>query len=777
MTTFRAKNKLFWLNNQPVFIQAGEFHYFRTPPKEWRHRLNLLKDAGFNAVASYIPWLWHQVEEDMSDFDGHSHPMRNLEGFLDLADEMGFLIIPRPGPYIMAETINEGVPPWVFKNYPQAAFIDQYNKVQNIASYLHPDFLKCVRKWYQAIFQVLTPRQVTRGGKIIMIQLDNEMGMIQWVRNIIDTNPHTIQRFADYIKYSPEINHTERYPNENLEDYLKESILHPDHDTDSIILEDYRRFYRGYLKEYAAYLINQAVENGMEVPPIVNIHGFSNGGKTFPIGLSQLIDVMRLPGVISATDVYPRIIGEGNIHELYLVNEMTKALQNQEQALTSLEFQSGGNLDFSNMRSSFYDLHARLCISSGMRAINHYLFFGGENHPVLSETKRHDWGPPVRKDGSLRGQYHRYPKLSNALASYGQDLITAKPTHVTSIGFQLDTFMTEVNNETTYQATKIITHQRERILFDMLARGLTLSNRPFKAIDLDREDLDVSSNPVLWVMMEKQCHAATQQKLVNFVKDGGTLILAGRMCVEDFEHKSCTILQDALGIENLEVYPPFHTQNITIFNHRDVPVSFVETYQGDFAESFAHNDENAVVGFTVNIGKGKAFMLGAAMPIVTLVELDIMDELANRVDCPALLEMTDWVDANLSIGENGRFLFVNNYQDDPVTTTLYHEEQALFDGHEVHLPARQGAILPIEWQFEDEILFHYVTSEIRHITRKDDRLIFETAQEEFAAEISIQGYICQAAKVIEETEGMQRVALTSHTGKIVLKKNSGEQHK
>ena len=35
----------------------------------------------------------------------------------------------------------------------------------------------------------------------------------------------------------------------------------------------------------------------------------------------------------SATDVYPLYIHEGNIHQLLLVNEMTKALHNPQQAL------------------------------------------------------------------------------------------------------------------------------------------------------------------------------------------------------------------------------------------------------------------------------------------------------------------------------------------------------------------------------------------------------------------------------------------------------------
>ena len=290
MNRFFAQGGQFWLNSSPLLIQAGEFHYFRTPSEQWDQRLGLLKAAGFNAVASYIPWLWHQLEEGISDFDGHSHPLRNLAGFLDLAAEMGLYIIARPGPYIMAETINEGIPPWVFARYPQTTFISQDGKTQNVASYLHPDFLACVTKWYREIFSVLAPRQVTRQGKIILVQLDNEMGMIPWVRNIFDTNPHTLARFAASLKNAYGASLSSRYAASNLADFLEDSLAHPGGPTGSLVVEDYRRFYRKYLREYTSFLWAQAKTNGLEVPPVINVHGFMNGGKTFPIGLSQLID-------------------------------------------------------------------------------------------------------------------------------------------------------------------------------------------------------------------------------------------------------------------------------------------------------------------------------------------------------------------------------------------------------------------------------------------------------------------------------------------------------
>jgi beta-galactosidase len=770
MGRFYAKDGQFWLNNKPQFIQAGEFHYFRTPQDQWRHRLDLLKAAGFNAVACYIPWLWHQLDEDVSDFDGHSHPMRNLKGFLDLADEMGLLIIARPGPYINAETTNEGIPPWVFRKYPQVAFISQADEAQNIVSYMHPDFINCVKKWYKAVYEVLTPRQITHSGKIILIQLDNEMGMMPWVRNIMDTNPDTISRFSVYLKTTYGKHLSSRYPAENLTDFIRKTILHPGELYGEKIVEDYKLFYRNYLHEYTTFLWSEAKSCGLDVLPVINIHGFANGGKTFPIGISQLISVMRMDGMISATDVYPGAIGEGSFHQLLLVNEMTKALQYQEQPLFSIEFQAGGNQDFSNGQSSLYDLHSRLCISSGMRAINHYLFCDGENHPVLSSVKRHDWGHPVRKDGSLRKHYFRYPKLSKVLSSYGTDLILSSPETVTTIGFLLDYFMTEVNNKFSQEAANIITHQREVVLFDMIARGLSLTHRYFNAVEISSSDLDVTRIPLIWVMMEKQCNADTQQKLVDYVNQGGKLILAGRMCVEDFNGAECTILRDAIGINQINGDLPFVSSLINVLNYQDVPVSFLETYSGKFDEVFATRENGDIAGFIKFMGKGKVMMFGAAMAANTMDDLDIVHQMAMKMDCPSPFILSNWADVRLSRGENGSFLFINNYQDDLVETTIEYKEEVMFGGNSVLLPARSGLILPIDWRLNKDVNIHYVTSEIVEIVDDGSTIIIKTAQDEFFAEITLQGYRCEQSSTIKQDDGIQRIKLHGKEGVIVLRK-------
>ena len=43
------------INGERKFLVSGEIHYFRVPKSDWEKRLLLLKEAGGNCVATYIP--------------------------------------------------------------------------------------------------------------------------------------------------------------------------------------------------------------------------------------------------------------------------------------------------------------------------------------------------------------------------------------------------------------------------------------------------------------------------------------------------------------------------------------------------------------------------------------------------------------------------------------------------------------------------------------------------------------------------------------------------
>ena len=98
------------VDGTPRIIMAGEVHYFRVAREEWGQRLDLVVEAGLTAVASYIPWVFHELPDGSIDVEGRTRPERDVAAFLDLCAERDLMFIARPGPFVMAELKNEGIP-------------------------------------------------------------------------------------------------------------------------------------------------------------------------------------------------------------------------------------------------------------------------------------------------------------------------------------------------------------------------------------------------------------------------------------------------------------------------------------------------------------------------------------------------------------------------------------------------------------------------------------------------------------------------------------------
>jgi beta-galactosidase len=148
----------FIINGQRTWIASGSLHYPRVPRALWRDRLLKMKRAGFNCVQTYAFWNYHEVREGEFDFKDE----KDFGAFLDLAHELGLYVVVRPGPYVCAEWENGGYPVWLrFKP-------DVILRANN------PAFLAAVDAWYDQVFQILAPRQIQKGGSVIMVQLENE---------------------------------------------------------------------------------------------------------------------------------------------------------------------------------------------------------------------------------------------------------------------------------------------------------------------------------------------------------------------------------------------------------------------------------------------------------------------------------------------------------------------------------------------------------------------------------------------------------------------------
>ena len=157
--TFEAGKNTFLLNGKPFVIKAAEIHYPRVPDAYWEHRIEMCKSLGMNTLCLYVFWNLHEQKPDEYDFTGN----KDIARFCRLAQKHGMYVIVRPGPYVCAEWEMGGLPWWLLKKDVKLRTLDTY-------------YMERVRKFMKEIGKQLADLQITRGGNIIMVQVENEYG-------------------------------------------------------------------------------------------------------------------------------------------------------------------------------------------------------------------------------------------------------------------------------------------------------------------------------------------------------------------------------------------------------------------------------------------------------------------------------------------------------------------------------------------------------------------------------------------------------------------------
>ncbi|NXU82551.1 BGAL galactosidase, partial [Xiphorhynchus elegans] len=154
------EHNCFLKDGVPFRYISGSIHYARVPRPAWRDRLLKMHMSGLSAVQVYVPWNYHEMLPGVYDFSGN----RDVEAFLDLTAELGFLVILRPGPYICAEWEMGGLPAWLLW------------KPNIILRTSDPAYLAAVDSWLHVLLPKIKPHLYQHGGNIISVQVENEYG-------------------------------------------------------------------------------------------------------------------------------------------------------------------------------------------------------------------------------------------------------------------------------------------------------------------------------------------------------------------------------------------------------------------------------------------------------------------------------------------------------------------------------------------------------------------------------------------------------------------------
>lgn len=158
--TFGWQGEKFLLDGQPFLILSGEMHYPRVPRAYWRDRMKKMKAMGLNTLCTYIFWNLHEPQPGKFDFSDNL----DLAAFVRTAQEEGLWVIARPGPYICTE--------WEFGGFPAWLLAAPDSKVRSADA----RFLKAAENYMKRVGRELAPLQITRGGPVIMAQVENEYG-------------------------------------------------------------------------------------------------------------------------------------------------------------------------------------------------------------------------------------------------------------------------------------------------------------------------------------------------------------------------------------------------------------------------------------------------------------------------------------------------------------------------------------------------------------------------------------------------------------------------
>ncbi|MGB9678409.1 MAG: beta-galactosidase [Thermoanaerobacteraceae bacterium] len=762
------KNKQILIDGKATIITSGEIHYFRLDKEEWQDRINKLKATGCNAVSSYIPWICHEPCEGMVDLEGKYRPELDVGGFIDLCKENGLYFLARPGPFIMAEIKNEGLPSWIYKKHKEIIPICWDNKITTTKTidYLAPEFLQEVHNWYKEVMKVIAPRIYTKGGNIIGVQLDNEVGMLSWVSNCPDFTENALIDFAKWLKgkYDEKTLRT-RYPFDfDMEKFII-NIRSPKEEYALELFRDIGHFMRNRFARYIAQLRSYAEEFGVkDIPFFVNIHGTSNNhGFTFPVGISQLYEsYTQESGYIAGSDLYLGNLTMDNFQDLYIINKFMDAVNNYDQPLTSLEFECGdgnyGNNCGGRYETSAIDLKTRVCISQGNKLLNYYLFSGGKNyilHPLLNDGndrigttgEMHGFAAPVSPEGKLNYTYHRMARIIKTIMAVSDKLATMVEEYDNiALAFIPDYFMTEYYYEKSEKMKAIInnlTMHRAYQSWETAIRSLLLANYRLSSVNIQKE-IDHLKTTVLILLSARYMDSKIQTKLVEFLKKGGKIFLYGEVPQMDMEGNKCTILQEAIKVKEKEIIKNSDDFYLSIYAdgwaspRPEVRTDFIQTLIIEEGEAiFRLHGTNEVCGFETNVSKGKIIGVTANY----ICDINFIKEAMGRLGVTPML-YHDCNDNGIIItstvnDNNERFLHLINLDDYEKSVYIYKDNKMLFDGNQISIEGKDGIMIPLN-VYINEIKIIYSTAEIIEkgegfikfrLTQSKDIIVLETLRQ------------------------------------------------
>ncbi len=747
--TFKIKEESFVLDNKKIFLNSGEIHYFRIKKELWEKHLLAAKDAGLSTVSTYVPWAWHEPEENKFDFNGISCPERDLESWVNLCSSLGLYCILKPGPFILAEYRGAGLPDWFLNKYGDT--IRMHNskgeKVNSDGvSLFHPSYMQKVEAWYNKIMPFIKSHQISNGGPVIMMQVCNEIGVFSWLAHQADYNERVKSYFTGYLseKYG-DIEIINNLWGKNFPDF--DSIdLPPDGQTpyanriDRGIDHEWHNFWRKYYGDYLRMLTNMIRELGINVPLYHNLPGWIYGnGFEFPVNITMYEDLFRDKSeIIFGVDHIPEFVSYRNLHDDRIINDITHAMQGNK-PLFAAEFQCGSREYHVVTNPRELELFYKASIANGLKGWNYYMFSQGRNpdRKGYSGSKFY-WFNPLTPEGEKTEIYPLVSKMSKIIKTSEEIILNSERKAQICVAFYPPYYATELERPTDPDCKLNFNFSsiRRQAYFDGLLKALQVLNIDYDMADLYNSDLtELSMYKQVWAFATDEMDAKDQEKLMKYAGHGGNLIIFPNLPDHEMSGKPCTLIREALNIEP-EAAVFIDSPLIDILGYKDIKCANPQMVYNENhlvgPEIIARNLNSEVCGFSKSYGKGIITHIGTWLGFDTEGHLPVYEVLTKLSGAKIRNANSD----NEFIIVRERFssegtgvLFIGNYCNQEHSgkinyTHPYSGEiiQIPYLGGSVIMPALYGILTPLNMKITNDLAILHTTSNILEIDKNDRQI-------------------------------------------------------
>lgn len=686
---FKAVKNHFEKNGKPYFLISGEIHYFRLDVRLWEKHLRLLKQSGANTTSTYIPWDWHEIDDNKFDFTGETHPARNLIKYIKLCKKVGLDLIVKPGPYILAEYENQGLPQWLVNKVSKSAHaLDENGDIisADLMSYLSDEYLSYTFRWYDAVMPIIAEFQEKNNGPIIMLQVCNEVGVFQWLLGKIDYNPSVIQLYKNFIlnKYHSIKNLNSTYGTKYCSfEELNAPTGNIETKQDYCAYNDFHLFYRHYFALYLVTLIKKIKSFDIELQLTHNIPGWIYGNAAeLPMLISTYDEMLRTRSDIAfGLDHIPEFVSFRNAHSDLACNKILEAML-PFGPVWAAEFQAGTREHHVKSDANDLETFYFASLAHGLKGFNYYMFSQGINPNGKGfYGKTFYYQTPLSAKAEKSSLYSSIKKINTFIKKEEVNLLQTVSKAEICVGLYKPYFYTELTTSQLLKAKLLDVGKlglkydprfiREEIFFNGLLRSLQTLNFSYEICDLQTSNAETLLNyKQLWVVTTEFMDEDTQNLLTAFVKEGGNLVIYPAIPTLDLYLNECTALKDEMDLKfNLLESP----NKVNFLGIQDVFTVFKEKliFESNGAIKIAQTNSGEVCGLKKQVGKGSITALGFAFGYTSDEHLHVIEKIISAGKIKKRLKVSDKdIQYVIRKGKKYDYIFLLNYHNEKKTFTL-----------------------------------------------------------------------------------------------------------